>query len=194
MGSSPSDDDTGTLIKHGSPKSRSPFLGPLNRRMPDGWRFGVTVGAALSLCTLITNIVVLGVASAIASRNGHHSNIATIRTGPCSDIDHIQFGIHLAINAISTLLLGASNYCMQCLSAPTREDIDRAHGQGKWLDIGVPSMKNFSHIKSMKLLFWCLLALSSVPLHLLYNPLSRTRGVPADWFQLQLNLFCLYSQ
>ncbi|KAK0618775.1 hypothetical protein DIS24_g11536 [Lasiodiplodia hormozganensis] len=153
MGSGPSDDDTGTLLKHSSPKGRSSFLGPLTRRMPDGWRFGVTVGVALSLCTLITNIVVLAVASAIASRNGHHSNIATIRTGPCSDIDHIQFGIHLAINAVSTLLLGASNYCMQCLSAPTREDIDRAHGQGKWLDIGVPSMKNFSHIKSIKLLF-----------------------------------------
>ncbi|KAF9640150.1 hypothetical protein BFW01_g11956 [Lasiodiplodia theobromae] len=169
MGSGPSDDDTGTLLKNSSPKSRSSFLGPLTRRMPDGWRFGVTVGAALSLCTLIANIVVIAVASAIASKNGHHSNIATIRTGPCSDIDHIQFGIHLAINAVSTLLLGASNYCMQCLSAPTREDIDRAHGQGKWLDIGVPSMKNFSHIKSIKLLFWFLLALSSVPLHLLYN-------------------------
>ncbi|OMP88404.1 hypothetical protein BK809_0003161 [Diplodia seriata] len=122
------------------------------------------MGAVLSVCTLVTNIVVLAVTSAMAD---HQSDIATIRKGDCSEMEHLQLGIHLAINAISTLLLGASNYCMQCLSAPTRADVDQAHRRGMWLDIDIPSPRNFRFIRPIKSLYWCLLAISSVPLHLL---------------------------
>ncbi|OJD38672.1 uncharacterized protein BKCO1_400095 [Diplodia corticola] len=171
--SGPSDDDRDALLQNRSsslrPHVKRPFA-PLTRRLPSGWRFGVTVGAALSVCTLITNVVALAVTSSMADRAyGHQSSVATIRKGDCSEMEHLQLGIHLAINIVSTLLLGASNYCMQCLSAPTRADVDRAHRRATWLDIGVPSLKNFQFIRPIKILFWCLLALSSVPLHLLYN-------------------------
>ncbi|KAK5070204.1 hypothetical protein LTR51_007901 [Lithohypha guttulata] len=76
---------------------------------------------------------------------------------------------HIGINAISTLLLSASNYAMQCFAAPTRADIDRAHQVGKWLDIGVPSLRNLRHIPRRKTLLWWMLALSSLPIYLLYN-------------------------
>ncbi|KAJ5154792.1 uncharacterized protein N7500_010231 [Penicillium coprophilum] len=33
-------------------------------------------------------------------------------------------------------------FFQQCLAAPTRQAIDRAHRQGSWLDIGVPSVRN----------------------------------------------------
>ena len=58
---------------------------------------------------------------------------------------------------------------MQCLSSPTRSEIDKAHGQGVWLDIGVPSVRNLRRLSTTRIVLWWLLAVSSVPLHLLYN-------------------------
>lgn len=53
----------------------------------------------------------------------------------------------------------------QCLCAPTRRDIDLAHLEGRWLDVGV-QMRNLWHIPRKKLALWVCLALSSLPLHL----------------------------
>lgn len=77
--------------------------------------------------------------------------------------------LHLAINVLGTILLGASNYCMQCLSFPTRDEVNKAHSRGAWLDIGVPSVRNLRQISSKRLALWWLLAVSSIPLHFLYN-------------------------
>lgn len=78
-------------------------------------------------------------------------------------------GAHLVINILSTLLLGACNYSMQCLSSPTRAEIDKAHNKGVWLDIGVPSVRNLRRLSTARVTLWWLLAISSIPLHLLYN-------------------------
>ena len=77
--------------------------------------------------------------------------------------------LHFVINVLCTALLSASNYCMQCLSAPTRQDIDKAHAQKKWLDIGIPSVRNLRSITWKHITLWWLLAISSIPLHLMYN-------------------------
>lgn len=58
---------------------------------------------------------------------------------------------------------------MQCLSSPTREDIDRAHSRHIWLDIGVPSIRNLRSIARNRIVLWWFLAFSGIPLHLLYN-------------------------
>ncbi|KXX74328.1 hypothetical protein MMYC01_209950 [Madurella mycetomatis] len=88
----------------------------------------------------------------------------------CSAAKNINTGVHVAINAISTILLGGSNYCMQFLSAPTREQIDKAHRKSRWVDIGVPSLRNlFSAVSWGNAIIWVLLSLSSLPLHLFYN-------------------------
>lgn len=58
---------------------------------------------------------------------------------------------------------------MQCLSSPERGEIDKAHCKGIWLDIGVPSVRNLRRISATRILLWWLLALSSIPLRLLYN-------------------------
>ena len=58
---------------------------------------------------------------------------------------------------------------MQCLSSPTRNEIDKAHSQGIWLDIGVPSVRNLRKLSTTRIILWWLLAISSIPLHLLYN-------------------------
>ncbi|CAI6082892.1 unnamed protein product, partial [Clonostachys chloroleuca] len=76
---------------------------------------------------------------------------------------------HILINIVSTLLLGASNYYMQTISAPMRQDVDNAHARGKWLDIGIPSVRNVLYIEKRRLVVWLCLGLSSLPLHFIYN-------------------------
>jgi hypothetical protein len=56
----------------------------------------------------------------------------------------------------------------QCLSAPTRLELDRAHQKGESLDVGILSLRNLSRIPRRKLILWGCLAASSLPLHLLY--------------------------
>ncbi|KAF2108210.1 hypothetical protein BDV96DRAFT_285358 [Lophiotrema nucula] len=84
-------------------------------------------------------------------------------------LSRISVGIHLLINALSTILLAASNYTMQVLSSPTRGDLDKAHRSGKWFDIGVLSSRNLSTIPGRRLLLCIVLGFSSIPLHLFYN-------------------------
>ena len=103
------------------------------------------------------------------SSSGVHHGLGTFQDGSCKRTATLTFWVHLVINVLSTLLLGASNYSMQCLSSPTRREIDKAHGKGVWLDIGVPSIRNLRHLSTARVTLWWLLAISSIPLHLLYN-------------------------
>jgi hypothetical protein len=58
---------------------------------------------------------------------------------------------------------------MQILCAPTRDEIDVAHKKDRWLEIGLMSFRNLSHINTRRALIWWSLAISSAPLHLFYN-------------------------
>ena len=89
--------------------------------------------------------------------------------GSCDKTKSMSLWLHLAINVLSTALLSASNFCMQCLSSPTRNEIDQAHQKHIWMDIGVPSVRNLRRISRNRITLWALLAISSIPLHLLYN-------------------------
>jgi hypothetical protein len=74
--------------------------------------------------------------------------------GNCGRIKTLNSGLHILINVFSTILLSGSNYCMQCMSAPTRGEIDRSHIARKWLDVGVPSFRNLKRIDRRRLLLW----------------------------------------
>lgn len=100
---------------------------------------------------------------------GVNGGLGILHDGSCKKASTLTFWIHLAINVLSTLLLGASNYSMQCLSSPTRNEIDKAHSKGIWLDIGVPSVRNLLKLSAYRVVLWWLLAISSIPLHLLWN-------------------------
>ncbi|KAL8663032.1 MAG: hypothetical protein Q9168_008159 [Polycauliona sp. 1 TL-2023] len=58
---------------------------------------------------------------------------------------------------------------MQLLASPTRQELDEAHSQYCWLDIGTPSFRNFRHISMKRRVAIALLAATSVPLHFFYN-------------------------
>lgn len=57
--------------------------------------------------------------------------------------------------------------------------MDRAHTRSKWLDIGVPSVRNLWQIPRLRMVLCLCLVLSSVPLHLLYV-VSRHVVIEAD--------------
>jgi uncharacterized protein DUF6536 len=132
-----------------------------------GWKFGVTGWAVAVIMTLFINIG-LSAFAITGSHRGFDKGIRTLLQGECSNITRYNIVAHLIINVLSTLLLSGSNYCMQCLSAPTRQDIDNAHKGGISLDIGIPSLRNLVAFgPNWRVLMWTLLGISSLPLHLL---------------------------
>src|ERR1700723_228673 len=94
-----------------------------------GWKVGVTAWVVVVIVTLFINIG-LSVFAIIGSHSGFDKGIATLLQGECFEITRYNIVAHLIINVLSTLLLSGSSYCMQCLSAPTRRDIDNAHKGG----------------------------------------------------------------
>lgn len=129
------------------------------RRYTSGWRFGAINGAISVSVVFFINLVVTIAFS--ARKDG------ILYDGDCDRASKLNIGLHLLINILSTVLLSSSNYCMQCLSAPTRREIDDAHSKGNWLDVGIQSIHNLRNISRKRAVVWVLLGLSSLPLHLL---------------------------
>jgi len=150
------------------PSSRGGGCTRLCLEKPRGWRLGILTGTVLALITFIINITL----STISMTHGgdarlSNANTTTLFEGNCDQVRQMNMGAHFLINLLSTLLLGASNYAMQCLSAPTRQDVDKAHALRTYLNIGVMSPTNLTGIGSKRVCLWLLLFASSFPLHLL---------------------------
>ncbi|KAJ4358757.1 uncharacterized protein N0V89_003341 [Didymosphaeria variabile] len=135
------------------------------RRFP-GWRGGVQLWTYGTAFVLFLNVLFAIIAGAAPHPE---SGFTTIYRGDCGVYERIFEGLQFLINVFSTVLLAASNYCMQRLVAPTRSEIDAAHAKRRWLDIGKPSVRNLPSINPMRIVLWVMLALSSLPLHLFYN-------------------------
>jgi hypothetical protein len=147
-----------------------PLLVPHNnatktRKARPKWRTSLFLLVGLAAAVLVTNTAFL--AWAISTR-GTRNGTGTLYEASCDEMRKVNTGIHVLINILSTMLLGGSNYCMQCLSAPSRPEVDAAHAQGRYLDIGVPSLHNVlaSPLSFKKKICWWILAASSFPLHL----------------------------
>lgn len=129
-----------------------------------GWQFGVLFCACSTSLVFILNL-------AVTAWSLSHYRLSdgqqVLFEGSCDKANNVNTALHFVINVFSTILLSSSNYCMQCLSAPTREEVDKAHAKRRWLDIGVLSTKNLFSISRKRAVAWCLLGASSVPLHLL---------------------------
>lgn len=126
----------------------------------------ITAAALTFLLNLIVTIVLSLRFNNSEISGGYRPNPYLFR-GDCSSAYKRNTGLHVAINAISTVLLYCSKSSMQILLAPTRDEIDKAHHAKRWLDVGIPSRRNFKHASRGKKLAWTLLAVSSLPLHLL---------------------------
>ncbi|KAE9373243.1 hypothetical protein N431DRAFT_226530 [Stipitochalara longipes BDJ] len=58
---------------------------------------------------------------------------------------------------------------MALVNSPSRDEINTAHQRHKWLSIGLLSPRNFFGVSKEKAILCIILALSSLPFHLLYN-------------------------
>jgi hypothetical protein len=126
-----------------------------------GWRFGALHFAVWATVVFLINFIVT-IWGSTARQSG------VLLEGDCGRVKRLNTGLHVLINILSTILLSGSNYCMQCLSGPTRNEVDKAHAEGKWLDVGIPSIRNVKHLSRQRITLWVLLALTSLPLHLLW--------------------------
>jgi len=132
-----------------------------------GWHTGVLACATSAAAVLLINVG-LTIYAATNPEYKVERGIGTLYSGSCDKSRKIGLWLHLMINALSTLLLSGSNYTQQCLAAPTRREIDAAHARRRWMDIGVPSVRNLFRIKAERTFLWIAIGFTSIPLHLLY--------------------------
>ncbi|OTA86765.1 hypothetical protein M434DRAFT_147619 [Hypoxylon sp. CO27-5] len=97
------------------------------------------------------------------------STSTIIFEGDCESTSRLNLIFHLLLNILSTGILASSNYFMQVVSAPSREELDKAHRIFHSLDIGIPSFKNMQSISHFKRICWFALLSSSLPIHLFFN-------------------------
>ena len=124
------------------------------------------LGSCTSTVVLLCNVAMIVVGA--KTRSGYdRDGVATLLTADEETISMWNTIYHVFINILSTILLSASNYTMQVLNSPTRPEIDSAHMRGKWLDIGLVSIHNLKVISRKRAILCLVLAVSSLPLHLL---------------------------
>ncbi|KAL4863450.1 hypothetical protein BDV12DRAFT_26814 [Aspergillus spectabilis] len=155
----------GTLIQEENDEDKMQKRKRTGGRTFGGWKSTLYMGSIASFTVLILNLAMVLWASLRHSEYGQ----GVLYSGHCDRVKEINSGVHFLINILSTFLLSASNFAMQCLSAPTRREVDRAHARKRWLDIGVPSVRNLWRIPKSQFILWLCLVWSSVPLHLFYN-------------------------
>ncbi|KAJ5150526.1 uncharacterized protein N7500_010715 [Penicillium coprophilum] len=136
------------------------------------WIKGVVLCSRIVGGVLALNIILTVIAAGLAYSGDSEEtfSFASLYTGKCSTSKNWTTGLHLLINILSTALLGASNYCMQCLAAPSREQVDKAHSQKTWIRIGVPNIMDLLRYQTGKRrILGSILLITSLPIHLIYN-------------------------
>lgn len=129
-----------------------------------GWRFGVFHFGIWACIVFVFNLT-----ATIWGSMAIRKETGVFFEGECAFVKRLNTGLHVLINVLGAILLAGSNYTMQCMSSPTRKEIDQSHTLSPFipLQIGVPGIRNLSKIKRHRVILWCLLGLSSAPLHLL---------------------------
>ncbi|KFA73523.1 hypothetical protein S40288_05772 [Stachybotrys chartarum IBT 40288] len=132
------------------------------------WRQAVLGFAAWALGSFTINLS-FTLYAMISKWDSLDQGIGVLAEQDCSQTELLNTVLHIIINVLSAALLAGSNYCMQCIIAPTRSQVDVAHEKKRWLDIGVPGFRNYPSITWTSKWIWMLLCLSSLPIHFLYN-------------------------
>lgn len=149
-----------------------------------GWRKSAVIN------TILVSIVFLILTLShvfLVARSGDPAGYHVIYSGGCADnkIGRLNTLLHLLINILSSLVLASSNFFMQVLNAPSREELDNAHEKGTSLDVGVSSPGNFFKVSLFKKTMWILFFLSSIPIHVLFNSsifVTDNRGSEFSYF------------
>ncbi|KAK4031394.1 hypothetical protein C8A01DRAFT_21375, partial [Parachaetomium inaequale] len=105
---------------------------------------GIALNVVVAFVVLITGFVCLVVAISGVSLEAGRS---AIYEGGCAAATAVDWGLHAVVNVFVVLLVAGANYAFQVLSSPTRGEVDEAHREREWLDIGVPSFRNLRRIQ-----------------------------------------------
>ncbi|KAI1277435.1 hypothetical protein F5Y07DRAFT_362955 [Xylaria sp. FL0933] len=148
---------------------------------PKGWRRTAIINVVLaSVCDLILLIILIISLSQPGASLVHPS---IVFYGSCTTSSRLNLLLHFLINIISTAVLASSNFFMQILNAPSRQEIDRAHTWLQSLDIGIPSVRNLSHVSKLKSASWLIFLVTSIPIHLIFNSsVFETTYDGAEWY------------
>lgn len=119
------------------------------RRLATGWRGGIAVNSTISFLILILTIICLTVALGKAQMFGGEEMIFD---GTCAQASQINFGLHVLINIVVVALVAIGNYAFQVLSSPTRREVASMHDLKRWMDIGIPSVRNLRGINGSRVL------------------------------------------
>ena len=138
-----------------------------------GWRAGTRLCCfAVVLCIAIEFVLLIWA----VVPNGHNSTDGLVWEGRCDVVRKLELWLLLPLNIAATVLIGTSNYVMQVMSAPDREEIDQAHRYATPLAVGGIRFKMSKYedpraYKRGKLrrTVWWVLVISSLPIHLLLN-------------------------
>lgn len=147
-----------------------------------GWR----KTAVINTCTVgFFTIINFSILIWSITKSGLFGN-NVFRKGECDKISFLNTFLHLLLNIAGSLIIASSNFFMQVLNSPTRAEVDRAHARKRWLEIGVPSLRNIQNVSLFKTLAWALFSLSSVPIHLLFNSSVFTVNYSGSEWQMAL--------
>ncbi|KAH7026005.1 uncharacterized protein B0I36DRAFT_152648 [Microdochium trichocladiopsis] len=144
-------------------------------RYLSGWRGGLRLNAVL---VGIVFAATLGCLLGSVARTKSVSGDFSVFSGSCSAAKQTSIGIHVAINIATIGLLAAANYALQVLSSPSRVEIDIAHAKRQWLDIGIPSVRNFKHISPVRSVLAAAAIICAAAGQVIYNGvIFETRGL-----------------
>lgn len=132
-----------------------------------GWRRTATINVVLESTCALTLLIFLAISISQSGASLAHPTI--IFYGSCTTSSRLNLLLHFLINALSTTVLTSSNFFMQILSAPSRQEINRVHTWLRSLDIGIPSIKNLWYVSRLKSAGWLIFFITSIPIHLLFN-------------------------
>lgn len=119
---------------------------------------------------------------ATANIGGSVSEYVVFWSGSCSKANTMNLALHLLLNIASTGILASSNFFMQVLASPSRQEVDAAHAKRKWVDIGIPSLRNLRFLSSFKVACWVMFVLTSVPIHTVFNSaIFEISDTGSDW-------------
>ncbi|KAI1085167.1 hypothetical protein F5B20DRAFT_567849 [Whalleya microplaca] len=141
------------------------------RRHFTGWRGGVVFNTLLAFVILVVGIICLILAIAETKLLSGQS---ALYSGDCAIAKNINMGLHVVINVFAVILLASANYVFQVLSSPTRRELTQAHANKRWLDIGIPSLRNFAHISGFRTTISAIVLLTAVATQVIYNSVIFT--------------------
>jgi hypothetical protein len=108
-----------------------------------GWRGGVTLNIMLATPILIASVTCIALAATSDRLQGHDTIIST---GSCDSISATDQALQAVGNILGVFFIAGASYVSQVLVSPTREEVAAAHAKSRWVDIGVPSLRNMAAI------------------------------------------------